>query len=155
MIVTEEFELSYIRRKIMDYIIRELYQVQNYWEYRHRQMISIGIDVEYETKVSTTPNSITWCLKIIIPEELIKDLHERARRRQLHLPQRSPRIRRREREGELILASGYKEIEATESSKGEAEEHGEGDTDLGAERALPKTSEDREEVSGNDARLNS
>jgi len=116
--LSEELERSLMERRIIDYILRQLYQVQNFWEYRHRHLIGLGIDIEYSTDLKVKDNEIEWYLKINIPRELMEDLIQRMRRKTLKLLKKHPLTKQKERR--------YEE----ESKIQEEEEYGEGTEDL-------------------------
>jgi len=74
-----ETELLSVKQRVLDYVIRQVHQVENFWKYRHRVLISEGISVRYTTDIQIGENEITWTLKIHIPDELIEELVRRIR----------------------------------------------------------------------------
>jgi len=116
----ESLEESMMLRRIIDYVLRQVYQVQNFWEYRHRHLISIGMDIKYSTDLEVNENEITWTLKVHLPQELIDDLIRRMKRRQLRFEKVHPLTKQKERR--------YME----ESKIQEGEGYGEGTEDLSA-----------------------
>jgi len=123
VVLPESLMDSAMKRRLIDYILRQVYQVQNFWEYRHRHLISIGIDIVYSTNLKVEEDNIEWVLNIQLPEELVKDLLQRMKKRMIRFQRKHPLTKRREREYEELGEKFDREFEEL----GGMEVEGEGD----------------------------
>lgn len=100
----EEFQLA--RQDLLDYILRELNQVDAFWRYRYRSIITRGIGISYNVDTEVLEGEeglvIVWTLKILLPKEAWIKLAFLRKNKLFQLPKPHPIIRQRERElGEM------------------------------------------------------
>lgn len=93
-IKVSEYEISVMERDLMNYIMREMQQIENFWRYRHRRMMQLGIDVSSSVRIETEPGALKLIVEVKIPRELVVDLAKRRKRRALKFPKEHPLTRR-------------------------------------------------------------
>ena len=114
-----EFEISLMRSQIIDYVVRVINMIENYWKFRYRDLLSVGLTVKTSSELYVEGNKIVWKLIVDIPEELIIDLARRKKMRMFKLPKPRPLTRQ-----EMRLAE-EKAKELEELLKESLEEKGE------------------------------
>ena len=88
-----EFEISLMRSQIIDYVVRVINMIENYWKFRYRDLLSVGLTVKTSSELYVEGNKIVWKLIVDIPEELIIDLARRKKMRMFKLPKPRPLTR--------------------------------------------------------------
>lgn len=105
------FEISVMKSDLRDLILRELIGVENFWKYRFRTLIALGISLKQSSDIEVDDNTIVWKLRITIPEELVIDLAKRRKRKGIKLPKPRPLTRQMLREAEERVERLKEELE--------------------------------------------
>jgi len=124
-------EIRLARRDLLDIILQEVTKVENYWRFRYRELVGMGIGVTFETSsdLGEVDNglAVVWTLRIYIPEELWIKLAKLRKQRRFRLPKAHPVVRQRYRKMEEEVAEEEKEIIRDIEKIEKEEDHGEGD----------------------------
>lgn len=127
-------EIFMAKRDLLDYILRELGQVEGFWRYRYRAIIAKGLGISYEanTDIGEVEQDnakglmVVWTLRIFIPEELWVKIAWLRKNKLFKFPKPHPTIRQRERERMERAEEEEKEIEESIAEYEAGEEHGSG-----------------------------
>ena len=124
-------EIRIAKRDLLDFVLQEIVKVENYWRFRYREIVGMGVGISFEsaTDIGETDDGlvVVWYLKINIPEELWVKLAELKKRRRFKFPKPHPVVRQRYREMEETVAGLTEELsESIEEFESEGE-GGEGD----------------------------
>ena len=107
-------EISLAKRDLLNYILREVNQVDGFWRYRYRSIVSKGIGISYEvnTDIGEVKEGlmIVWTLKVLLPKEAWVRLAWLRKNKLFKLPKPHPTIRQRERERGEIAKEVEEEI---------------------------------------------
>jgi len=128
-------ELDLARARIFEYLLRELDNVQRYWQHRFRFITGVGLNLSYSGSIHLDEEEIAFEIRLHIPRKVICEVARAMKRRVLKLPKRSPRIRQLERAGDEVIEAIEKgdyrfmaDYTLVEFKKPEGEsERGEGD----------------------------
>jgi len=101
-IQVSDWELSIMKRDITDFLLRELLKVQNYSEFKYRQLLGLGLKLSYNSAMDISENDDYIMLKLNIevgiPKWQIVELAKRRKLRMLKLPKPHPLTKQRIRE---------------------------------------------------------
>jgi len=131
-------EIRLAKRDLLDYILQELIKVENYWRFRYREIVGLGIGISFETStdIGETDDglALAWILKIYIPEELWIKLAKLRKMRRFKLPKPHPIVRQRYREMAERVAEMEEELSRSIEEYEVEGERAEGDQAGGAGR---------------------
>ncbi len=92
------------RSELLSYILGELNKVENFWRFIYRKLVSqgIGISCDAATDVGVIEDgiAIAWTVRVVIPEELWKQLAALKKRGAFKWPKPHHKTKRRVREAE-------------------------------------------------------
>jgi len=122
-------EISFMKRDIVSYILNELLKVQNYFEFKYRQLIADGFTVKSESNIDINEDNdkveMKLIVKIIIPSDFIVELAKRRKLRMLkfHKPHTltKQKLRQLEEFEEKMKDEMYELVEEVEESEEEEE----------------------------------
>jgi len=121
-------EISLAKRDLLDYVLREINQVDGFWRYRYRSIVSKGIGISYEvnTDIGEVDEGlmIVWTLKVLLPKEAWEKLAWLRKNKLFKIPKPHPIIRQRERARHEVAKEEEKEIIESVERISEGEEDG-------------------------------
>ena len=107
-------EISLAKRQLLNYVLREINQVDAFWRYRYRSIVSSGIGISYEvnTDIGEVDEGlvVAWTLKVLIPKEIWIKMAWLKKNKLFRLPKPHPVIRQKERKGQEKVDEEEKEI---------------------------------------------
>lgn len=139
-------EILIAKRDLLDFVLREVTMVDNFWRYRFRKVVGMGLGISFEssTDIGEVEGGLAVALniRVYIPEELWIKLAALRKQRRFKLPKPHPVIRQRYREMEMRAEELERELEKEFSSAVEefevVEVVGEGAEDI---RSRPSSQE--------------
>lgn len=88
------FELSLMKRDIIDFIMKDLLSIQAYSQYRYRALLGLGLKVSQESGVDVIEDDekvhMTLYITFSLPKWQIEELAKRRKLRRLRLPKPHP-----------------------------------------------------------------
>jgi len=124
-------EIKLAKRDLLDLVLRELLSVENFWRYRYRTLVGMGIGISYESSVDVGEADggliVLWNLRVHIPEELWVKLAKLRKQRKFKFPKPHPVTRQKYRRMEEELEEEEEELSARIRGYGEEGEDIEGD----------------------------
>jgi len=108
-------EIRSAKHEILDVILQEVTKLENYWRYRHRELVGMGLGITFETttNLGEVDNGlmVVLNLRIFIPKELWIKVAQLKKTKRFKLPKPHPVTRQRYREMEKEATAPIKEIQ--------------------------------------------
>ena len=134
-----QVEVEAMRRDLIDLIIRTLLTCRNYFGFKYRELVGMGLPCRATSDISVHSDGASHTVKltiaVTIDEEIVRELALARKMRRFKIPREHPTTRRPLREAEELNSS-----DANVESYGGAEA-----SDSGADNAAPEGN--RREVS--------
>ncbi len=93
-----KFEIQLMRSQLLNLLLDYLQRLTNYWHFLYKNLISIGVEIKYDTSHKIEDNTVFWILRLDIPDELIEYLARLKKVRMFKIPKQHPLTKQKLRE---------------------------------------------------------